>query len=1158
MDRIRRWSTASVFLLVSSAGVSAQESHVFAVRENVDAYALPSLERPARLSVQSVSLERALTRLYESSGVPVTFSPSRLPSDLRVSCACESLRVSDALGILLAGTRFRYREVEGNVVVFDLPSTPSVTGGAPGVRLAAVSGMQDVIPMTQYTPIFAGTIMGRVTDSTTGRPLAGATVSLTGLQRSTLTGPNGAFTLVGVPAGVHAVQVRMIGYSQQQRNVTVASEQSVVVNFTLQAEAIALEEVVAVGYGTVRQRDVTGSVSSVRVDAVNTSLTNSVAQVLQGRVPGVQVTQASGEPGGGVSVRIRGSGSISASNSPLYVIDGLPIDNESVIPDGVVTRGAIKRNPLASLSPNDIESIEVLKDASATAIYGARGANGVILITTKSGQRAGDSQFSYDGSAGYQNVTRRLEVLSAPEYMAFLNDLRRDMGQNPEFTADQIAAVGQGTNWQDQVFRSAPVTNHHLSFSGGHETGRLYASLGVMDQQGVVIGSGTRRYSARANVDQAVGDRLRLGVNVNTSYIHDNYSPGGRSINEAAGVISASLYQDPTLLSRDESGGFPRSTLVNLDNPLGLALEAEDFSRTNRSFGTAFAEFTLLPDLLAKVNLGADRHNSRRDTYWPTTTLLGSLSNGAADVGSNSRDSYLGEFTLSFNRDIGTDHRIDVVGGTTYQDFSVLSLTARSTNFVSDAFGTNNLGAGDPVSFNPGTFRSRNQLLSYLGRVNYGFLDRYLLTATFRADGSSRFGANNRFGYFPSVGLAWRAVDEPFLRDQNLFSDLKFRVSYGVTGNQEIGNYRSLVLLGDGGRAAFNENLRQGIAPIQIANPNLKWETTRQFNAGIDFGFVANRVTGSADFFNKQTSDLLLNLPVPATTGFQTMLQNVGGVENRGFELQLNTHNLQGRVDWTTSFNIATVRNQVTELHNNVPFILMGNAGFTQDFTIIRPGDPLNSYYGYFVDGIWQTGDDIANSPQPGSRPGELRFLDVNGDGRITAADRAILGSPHPDFTFGLGNAISFGRFDLNAFLLGGMGGQMIDLNQIESENPLSFRRNRYRTEYTDRWTPSNPSNTTPSGIAPAVAYGGRVNSRAVKDASYVRVSNVELTFRMPTALTGMRSSSVYVSGQNLMTFTDYPGFDPATNAYGDSNVIGDFNTYPLARTITAGVRLGF
>ena len=1017
-----------------------------------------------------------------------------------------------------------------------------------GGRLAFAEAPGPVV-LRRHTPLHV--VSGTVTSVQEDAPMPGVNVVVKGTTIGTTTDADGRYRL-DAPEPTDTLVFSFVGFLSQEVPVAGQSE----IDVALAVDNVALDEVVVVGYGAVRKSDLTGSVSSIDVEELNAGVTNSVDQLIAGRAAGVQVTQASSEPGGGVTIRIRGTGSINAGNEPLYVIDGLPVDNGSATPGSPVNR-TVSRNPLNALSPDDIASIEILKDASATAIYGSRGANGVVLITTKNGSRD-QFQIDYEVYYGVQDVARQLDMLNAQEYVAFLNDLRREMGEDPEFTAEEVAAIGSGTDWQEQVLRSAPVMNHHLSFSGGGESNRYYASLGYFDQEGVVVSSGIRKYLARMNLEQSAGERLRIGLNVNASYIYDDFVPFGTNINENAGVLSAAIYQDPTLGITGEDGEYLQSTSVNLENPVGFANGVSDFAETNRTFGNAFAELDVLPGLVGKVNLGTDRQTSQRDTYVSTVTRRGAENNGIAEVQSNARSSFLAEFTLDYTRELGRLHRINLLGGYTYQHFSRSFVVSEANNFVSDVFLTNNLNAGDRETYGVGSNKARNQLLSYLARANYNLAGRYLLTASIRADGSSRFGEDNKFGYFPSAAFAWRLVEEDWIRNLDVFNDLKLRLSYGVTGNQEIGNYNSLVLLGPRGQAFFNETPQIGIAPFQVANPDLRWETTRQFDVGLDFAFFDGRVSGSADYFVKNTSDLLLFLPIPQTNGFNSVLKNVGSVRNSGFELALETFNVTGGdFEWTSAFNLSTIRNEVTDLAG-LPFILQGGAGFVSNVSILREGDPVNAYFGYIVDGIFQLDDDIASSPQPEARPGELKFRDVDGDGQITTEDRTILGSPFPDFTFGLSNAFTYKRLSLNLFVQGVIGNELINLNLIESENPISFRRNRLSESYTDRWTPENPTNEHPSGIPPQTSYGSVNNSRAVEDASFVRLRNVEFRYDVPTRFaSALRSASVYVSAQNLLTLTGYSGFDPEVSAFGSSNVRIDYNAYPLARTFTAGVRLG-
>ncbi|MET0244639.1 MAG: SusC/RagA family TonB-linked outer membrane protein, partial [Flavitalea sp.] len=506
-----------------------------------------------------------------------------------------------------------------------------------------------------------------------------------------------------------------------------------------------------------------------------------------------------------------------------------------------------------------------------------------------------------------------------------------------------------------------------------------------------------------------------------------------------------------------------------------------------------------------------------------------------------------------------SNQALEVLGGYTYQNFGWNTLNTGAQNFTTDAFGTDNMAAGTSSSFTINTFKSRNQLKSFLGRVNYTLNDKYLLTANFRADGSSRFGSENKYGYFPSIALGWHINRESFFNNAKAISTLKLRGSYGTTGNQEIGNYRSLVLLGTQGQAIFGNAAQVGISTTQLANPDLKWETTQQLDIGIDFGILDDRITGSVDYFNKKTKDLLLELPVPNTTGFGTTLTNIGSMKNHGVDVVINTVNIQKKLTWTSSLNFSVVKNEVTGI-GGLPNIQQGSAGFFSNFSLLKVGLPLNSFYGYIVDGIIQTGETY--EAQPLSAPGELKFRDVNGDKTITAADRTILGSPFPDFTYGINNSFSYGRFNLSFFWQGVKGGKILNLNISESENPISFRRNRLSESYTDRWTPTNPTNANSSGLAPKFAYvdaSGTINSRAVQSSSYFRLKNISVSYDIPSPKNNIfQGAQVYFVAQNLITISNYNGYDPEVSSFGTSNVRVDYNAYPLAKIYTLGLNVKF
>ncbi len=1080
------------------------------------------------LTLKDTKVETAFKELEKNTGYNFVFASRELKNLPSINVESNGKTVYDVLIDIASQTDLGFKQVNENIhVKFSKRNKEQV--------------VENIIKEVDVV------VKGTVKDIN-NEPLPGVSVIIEGTTIGTVTNLDGNYSIEVSEGSV--LIFSFIGYERQ----SVLVQNSNTINIVLQEDRSSLDEVVVIGYGTVKKRDITGSISSLGDKDFNPGVVTSVDQLIAGRAAGVQITQSSAEPGGGVTIRIRGSNSINANNEPLYVIDGLPLDNTIATPQSGIISNPTPRNPLNALSPNDIESIEVLKDASATAIYGSRGANGVILITTKKG-KSGKMRVNYNGYHGTQQVANRVKMLNAQQYISLLNDLRAENNLPPEFSSEQIAQIGSGTDWQSEIFRNAPVQNHQLSFSGGDQNLKYFASMNYFDQEGVVINSGIKRYTGRMNLEYQGSDKLTFGMNLNSSYIQDNFAPFGIGINENAGVINSAIYQDPTMPIFDGQGNYFQSPIVNLENPLAFAKEVLDVAETNRAFGNIYAQYKITNDLSAKINFGSDRQNSRRDNYLPQTTRRGSFSGGTADARSVELGNYLIEITANYLKNF-ENHQINALLGYSYQEFTGRSMRSSGQNFPSDAFQTDNLSAGNQGTFLIGSNRFKNQLLSYLGRINYSLFDKYLLTVSMRADGSSRFGENNKFGFFPSMAFGWRIIDETFMKDQNIFSELKFRGSYGLTGNQEIGNYNSLILLGPRGQAQFDGSPQVGISTLQAENPDLKWEVTKQFNVGLDFGVLNGRIDASIDYFLKQTDDLLLFLPIPRTTGFSSSLQNVGGMRNDGFEFTLNSKNLVGKFTWNSSLNLSFIRNQVLSI-GDLPFIIQGGAGFAQNISIIQPGHPLNSYFGFIVDGVFQLNDDIPNSPQPGSKPGEFRFRDVNGDGQINANDRTILGSPFPDLTYGLNNSFGYKNFEFSFFLQGVHGVEIFNFNRVESENPISFRRNRLEESYINRWTPENPTNNNSNGQPVRVAYGGPVNSRAVEDASFLRLRNIQLNYRVPLKRSKVFSNAnIYISGQNLLTFTNYSGMDPEVSSFGISNVRADYNAYPLTRMYTIGLNL--
>lgn len=993
------------------------------------------------------------------------------------------------------------------------------------------------------------TIRGQVTDENNA-PLPGVNIIVQNTTIGTVTDIDGNYRL-NVPDDAVTLVFTSVGYTREEVDINNRN----VINISMVPDVQSLSEVVVVGYGTVKKSDLTGSVTSLKAEDINRGVNTSMDQLLKGRAAGVNVVQNSSEPGGGVSISIRGASSINAGTGPLYVIDGLPIDNSALTggSGGGYPDIRTPTNPLSSINPSDIESIEILKDASATAIYGSRGANGVILITTKKG-RKGEMEINYDGYVGVQNVIKKLDLLTPQEYQTVLNDLIDNGGGLPEQRVTEI--VDGGTDWQEEIFRTnAPVQNHNFSFSGGSERTKYFASLNYFNQQGVVVSSAFRRYSGRLNLESEFSDKFSIGLNLNTSYNNNDLVPAQSfGVNENNGTLYAAYNFDPTLPVKDENGDYVISEFISIDNPLALAYGKNAMVETYRTFATIFGNYQVLPSLSFRLNVGTDVTNQRKDIYVNRLTKDGLANNGIATILQDLNSNYLVEGTATYDKTIDI-HHLNVLAGITAQKFTRSSTNMNGSNFPSDATGTFNVGLGDPTQYNIGSFKATNGLQSYIGRVNYSLLDKYLLTATLRIDGSSRFGENNKFGYFPSAAFAWKLKEEPFMAGIEPISTLKFRASWGQTGNQEIGNYLSLTTFGQGPTAVFDDQQVSTTDPSRLANPDLKWETTEQWDIGFDFGFIKDRIYGSVDYYNKSTFDMLLALPVPTSTGYTSRLTNVGSIRNTGFELTINSVNVEGDFSWNTNFNIATVNNEVTDL-GGIPRIVAGNAGFTSQLRIIEEGKTLNSFYGYQIDGIWQEGDNFEQTTDP-VQPGALKFRDINGDSTVNADDRMILGNSFPDVTVGFGNNFTYKGLSLYVFIEGVKGISMLNNNLVDSYFPINFRRNKFAEPYLNRWTPENPSNVYPSFINPTAQGQKQVNSYTVQDASYLRLRTISLSYNLPQFSNFIRTAQIYFTADNLITITNYDGMDPAVNPNGNFDIRIDYNAYPTTTNFLVGVKLG-
>ncbi|MCM5661802.1 SusC/RagA family TonB-linked outer membrane protein [Galbibacter mesophilus] len=1005
-----------------------------------------------------------------------------------------------------------------------------------------------------YASVVAQSVSGTVTTADGNTPLPGASVVVQGSTNGTQTDFDGNYNLSNVPEDA-VLTFSYVGYEIQ--NVRIDGRTTI--NVALVEDAQALDEVVVIGYGTVRKSDLTGAVASVDADDMNPGNNASVEQALQGRVAGVQITQKSNEPGGGLSVSIRGAGSIQAGTEPLYVIDGVIVNNASVAGTGGIgfTGNQNPRNPLNSLNPADVKSIEVLKDASATAIYGSRGSNGVVLITTKKGKQ-GKLKVAYDYYYGFQEVSEPADVLTPIEYRDALNAIIDLGGGDPSQVINEIE--DGGTDWQDLIYRTAPVQNHNMSFSGGGNNLTYFTSLNYFDQEGLIEGSGTKRFNTRVNLNYNDQEKVNFGVNFNASFINDDFASTGTGINENGGVIYTAINYDPTISPYDENGDYQRSQFFTGDNPLSLMDGESAFAETFRFFGNTFLEYYFIPELSAKVQIGGDTQSVRRDVFIQPFTLAGAGSGGIGSIQTGRTDYVSVEGTLNFNKSFGKSN-LNAVLGATYEYFQSKTFSGNARGFALPDLETDALGSGDPLLNNLASGRTQAKFLSYLARANYSLLDKYLFTASIRADGSSRFGENNKFAYFPSGAIAWKMQNEEFMRGADWITELKPRISIGSTGNANIGNALAFQTFSTGNQVLFGNAFYSSIFPSRLANPDLTWEKAVQYDIGFDFAFFQNRLSGSFDYFNKETTDLLVNIPQPLNTGFAGQVQNLGGVRNKGFELSLVGDIVRSdKVTWTLSGNFSTLDNEVLDIGERGDIIRGSLDPQVPNFSIIKPGHPLDSYYGYIVDGIWQEGDDFSVS-NDNLVPGDIKYRDINGDGTINDQDRIIIGDPIPDFTWGLTSSLRISNFTLDVFMQGVEGVDRFNYNLANSYFPNNFRQNRFAEPVLNRWTPENPSNKYPSFVNP-LAQGGQnslVSTITVEDASYFRLQSVRLGYDVPVSDIGVFNRlSIYVTGQNLFTITDYSGTDPAANASGSNTASIDFNAYPVPRTYLLGMSIEF
>lgn len=996
-------------------------------------------------------------------------------------------------------------------------------------------------------------VSGKVS-STDGEPLIGVSIAVKNTRNATQTDINGEYSL-SINTSDPVLIFKYIGYASQEISLNGKTS----LNVILKPESNTLEEIVVIGYGNVKKSDLTGAVTSIKADDLTKGSNINLQQALQGRTPGVQIYQKSGEPGAAMSVQIRGVTSITGNNAPLYVIDGMPV-NDAVAIGSASTGGATSnpnnRTPLNALNPSDIASMEILKDASATAIYGSRGANGVVLITTKKG-KTGKLTVNYNATYGQQNIANTQRFMTGDEYTAAINGIIADGNLNTS-VYQPVSGTNYNTNWQNLLLKNAAIQSHDLSFSGGASNTKYYISAGYFDQDGVMLNSGTTRYNAKVNVETSVPSKYSVGINLSTAYIRDNYNANGTGLNDNASALYMAQNYDPTEPAYNTDGSYFRSSLMApMDNPLAVINGQYSIGDTYRTFGNMYAEYFFIPSLSAKVRLGADFNNSQRSFWIDPSTLTGASYGGYADVRDGKRGYYLLEGTLNYNKDFGI-HKISAVAGSTYERYTSSSLIANARSFALPDLTYYALGSGSAILNGVGSGVQENILLSYLGRINYSLLDKYLFTASIRADGSARFGPENRFGYFPSAAVAWKIKQENFLKDNTFINDLKLRASYGAIGNQPNSNYLYFTTYAGGRDAVFNGQRVSTLAPSRSPNSALQWESAHQVDLGFDFSLIKSRITGNLDYYNRKTSNLLYSVPQPLSSGFAAKIENVGSMRNTGWEFALNGTLIDGKdFNFDANFNITTLKNEILSLGSVSEFIGTG-PGNIGEYSILKPGESIGSFYGYLVDGIWQTGDDFS-SAQPGVRPGDFKYVDQDGNKLINANDRVVLGSSLPDFYYGFNTNLSYKDLSLSVFLEGSHGAKMLNSSLVDSYYAVDFRRNKLADLYLNRWTSSNPSTEYPSFIPGDVQGARKITNKTVEDASYLRLQSIRLAYKLPLSKNKfINNATIFINGQNLYTFTKYSGVDPAVNANGDDILRVDYNSYPLTRTFTSGINIQF
>ncbi|AEI47311.1 TonB-dependent receptor [Runella slithyformis] len=1107
-----------------------------------EALAQEILSRRVTINVENQDVRKALSAIEKQVKIRFAYRPVTVPADRKITFSASNEPLAEVLGKLMRPLHLKY-EIIGNQII--LTPEKEVKPEASSAPLPAPN-----VPAFQM----ARKVSGIVTDeSNAGLP--GVSVVLKGTQRGTNTNSEGKFD-IEVPDDKAVLVFSFLGYFTQE--IAVGSQTQL--NVSLKVDTKSLEEVIVVGYGVQRKSDLTGAVATVKGETLQERPSASLNQALGGRLTGVNVSVNSGRPGGRANIRIRGNTSVSVANNPLYVIDGV-ILNATDLANG--------STPIDYINPNDIASIEVLKDASATAIYGARGANGVILVTTKRGSQDG-GRINYDSDFSVGVLPRKIPLLNSEEFLrteeiAYQNAKKYDpvgwaggkyvnpvtKRTNP-LLFDASGKPLYNTDWQDESFQRAFTQNHQLSFSGGNSKDNFGLYLGYRNEDGLMKESWLKRYSARFVMDSQIKKWIKVGgslsYNDQSESQVDPLGNGGiiamRQVLEALPIIPVK-YPDGRWGGNEDYPGMEGG-----GNPIHVATERLYYLKTQTMLGNIYSNISLAKGLELRTTLGTNIINQRIDYYGGRTlNYISRNQGGDASITGDRHNSWQFENYLTYNTKINSIHSVNALLGLAWQHVDRFNFVARAQRFQDDYFQFNNLGAG-AVALAPTSGTSAYGLNSYFGRINYGLKDKYLLTVTGRIDGSSKFGSANRYAVFPSAALAWRVIEEEFMQNVPFISNLKVRTSYGVTGNSEITAYQALAGLGNYS-VIFNNARQIGIGVNRLANPDLRWEKTAQVDAGLEVGLFNNRVMLEADIYRKLTTDMLLSAPVPSSSGFTTVSQNIGSMENRGVELGLNTVNVAtSNFSWNSTFNISFNRNRV--------IALTGGADIFSGSTIIREGEPVGSFFGFVHQGTWSQAEE-SEAAKYLKKPGDIKYQDVNNDGRINDNDRVVIGKGIPDGFGTFINTLSHKNLELMVDLQFMYGNDVLFRSKHSAEDRQGIA-NSFKTVL-NAWTPTN-QNTNIAELRPVSAgYNTNNDTDRVQDGSFLRGRNILLSYKFSPKMIEkihLNRLRAFISVQNFFLRTKFQGYDPEVSTSGSAFDQGvDLYAYPKPRVFMVGLNIG-